>query len=70
MSLPVKSDSRSRIQRLLACIVAVWIALMLFVQWLVFMPQSVLAVETVTKLPMVNFRAALLSQLSKPLGSK
>jgi hypothetical protein len=68
MFLYPKSAGRSCLYALLACAAAVWIGLTLFLQWLIFMPQSVLAVEVVTKLPMVSLRNILQSQLSMPLG--
>ena len=68
MFLPSRSEGRSPLHWLLGCTAAVWIALMLFLQWLAIMPQSVLAVEVATKLPMVTLRETLLSYVSKPLS--
>src|SRR4051794_36813420 len=53
-----------RLQHFLAALCAAWIAAMLFVQWLVIMPVSVLYMEGKTGLPLTQARDFVLAHLS------
>jgi hypothetical protein len=56
------------LRNLVAAFCAVWIAAMLFVQWLVSMPTSALYVESKTQLPLTSAIYFVRGNLSKPLS--